>query len=200
MKLNQRGWLSPTWLKLVIAIALILGIFFRFANLEVKPYWFDETSTSLKLSGFTDVEVTQQILDGRVISIQDSDADFSHSTTWWNKAEGNTNYYLAQIINRTRHPLIVSDTYFVKVISLSHSLDRKVQFQLVVKPNIPRIPNGSDIFLYEPSPTLQAGLEKEYNLKPVTPRSSDSYGSDSDQPPALWQLFKRTRSSDANIR
>jgi uncharacterized membrane protein len=56
----------------VAVIAVILGIFFRFFALEKKAYWFDETFTSLRISGFTDRELVErfrQISD--VVSVGD---------------------------------------------------------------------------------------------------------------------------------
>ncbi|HEY9725415.1 MAG TPA: glycosyltransferase family 39 protein [Chroococcales cyanobacterium] len=64
-------WLPPTGLRFCILILLILGIFFRFVNLDRKPYWFDETFTSLRVAGYTETQMKQQILDGRVVSIQE---------------------------------------------------------------------------------------------------------------------------------
>ena len=34
-------------------IFLVVGVFFRFANLDAKVYWHDETYTSLRISGYT---------------------------------------------------------------------------------------------------------------------------------------------------
>ncbi|NET25716.1 glycosyltransferase family 39 protein [Okeania sp. SIO1I7] len=42
-----------TWLKIFIAITLILGICFRFINIDRKVYWYDETITSLRIAGYT---------------------------------------------------------------------------------------------------------------------------------------------------
>ncbi len=39
-------------LLLLITVILLLGIFFRFANLDSKVYWGDETVTSLRISGY----------------------------------------------------------------------------------------------------------------------------------------------------
>ena len=47
-------------LTLAIATAVILGVFFRFFALDKKAYWFDETFTSLRISGFTDQEVVEK--------------------------------------------------------------------------------------------------------------------------------------------
>jgi uncharacterized membrane protein len=48
---------------------LILGIFFRFYNLDRKIYWNDEAYTSLRLSGYTETEVIQQAFNGTVLSV-----------------------------------------------------------------------------------------------------------------------------------
>ncbi|HEY9601116.1 MAG TPA: glycosyltransferase family 39 protein [Allocoleopsis sp.] len=64
-------WLPPTGLRFCILILLLLGIFFRFVNLDRKPYWFDETFTSLRVAGYTEAQMRQQILNGQVISIQE---------------------------------------------------------------------------------------------------------------------------------
>jgi len=43
---------SFSWLNISLAIVIVLGIFFRFYNLGLKVYWFDETMTSLRASGW----------------------------------------------------------------------------------------------------------------------------------------------------
>jgi uncharacterized membrane protein len=102
----------------------------------------------------------------------------AQSETWWTKADDNVNHHLAQIIHRSHLPLVVSDAYFVRMLSLSHSLDSKVRVQLLTEPKIPQIPDVfSDVFLYYPSERLRKGLEKEYKIQPV-----DS--------PSLWKLEK----------
>jgi len=55
----------------LILILLIIGIFFRFFNLERKVYWHDEVYTSIRSSGYTGEVVVSQIFDGRLISIED---------------------------------------------------------------------------------------------------------------------------------
>jgi uncharacterized membrane protein len=49
------------WLQFLIIVVLVVGIFFRFANLEPKFYWIDETYTSLRVSGYTEAEMLKQI-------------------------------------------------------------------------------------------------------------------------------------------
>ncbi|MFN6570674.1 glycosyltransferase family 39 protein [Dendronalium sp. ChiSLP03b] len=60
--------LIPSWLRFLIVVLLVMGILFRFCNLDGKVYSGDETYTSLRISGYTVDEVKQQIFDGSVIS------------------------------------------------------------------------------------------------------------------------------------
>ena len=59
------------WLKILILLILAIGIFLRFVNLEEKVYWKDEVFTSLRVSGYTEQEVLDQIYDTQIIDIQD---------------------------------------------------------------------------------------------------------------------------------
>ena len=70
-KLLQNWVPPPNELRFLIIIILVLGLFFRFVNLDRKIYWMDETYTSLRISGYTESEVAQQLLEGQVISLQD---------------------------------------------------------------------------------------------------------------------------------
>ncbi len=58
-----------TWLKIFIAIILVLGICFRFINIDRKVYWYDETITSLRISGYTRGEFNDLLLNTGTISI-----------------------------------------------------------------------------------------------------------------------------------
>ncbi|MBR8837203.1 MAG: glycosyltransferase family 39 protein [Stigonema ocellatum SAG 48.90 = DSM 106950] len=48
-----------------------MGIFFRFVNLDRKIYWFDETYTLLRVSGYTEAEMLQQVFNGNLIKVED---------------------------------------------------------------------------------------------------------------------------------
>ncbi|MBE9128561.1 MULTISPECIES: glycosyltransferase family 39 protein [unclassified Coleofasciculus] len=63
--LNQQ----PKWLRNLIVVSIVLGIVFRFYNLDRKVYWYDETMTSMRISGYTQEEVVQQAFDGEVITV-----------------------------------------------------------------------------------------------------------------------------------
>jgi uncharacterized membrane protein len=54
------------------AIALLgLGIFFRFAYLDRKVYGLDESFTSLRISGFSEAEVVQDLSRTRVLGLEE---------------------------------------------------------------------------------------------------------------------------------
>jgi len=107
----------------------------------------------------------------------------SQADTWWNKKNSDTNPQVARIINQASHPLLVSgrDSYD-NLLSLSYLLEPKVRLQVVVEPNIPKLSKDfSDVFLFNPTKTLQNRFEKEknYKIEPVY------------QPGRLWHLEKR---------
>ena len=63
--------ISRNWLFFAIVIVLVIGIFFRFANLDRKFYWIDETYTSLRISGYTEAKMLQEISYQEIISPSD---------------------------------------------------------------------------------------------------------------------------------
>lgn len=54
----------------MVILLLVLGLFFRFFNLDRKIYWLDETYTSLRLSGYTKTEFVQQVVTGEIVSAE----------------------------------------------------------------------------------------------------------------------------------
>lgn len=56
-----------TWFKVLIIILLIVGIFFRFVNLDLKVYWHDEVYTSMRAAGYTRHEIDEEIFQDRII-------------------------------------------------------------------------------------------------------------------------------------
>lgn len=60
--------LAPNWLRFLIVVVLVVGIFFRFFNVDGKVYGHDETYTSLRISGYTTTEVRRQIFNNRVVN------------------------------------------------------------------------------------------------------------------------------------
>lgn len=107
----------------------------------------------------------------------------SQAKVWWNKGYSQYDPEVADIINKASQPLLISDDSPNIVIALSYLLNPKGIFQLVVIPNIPRIPESfSDVFLYRASETLRSGIEKEHNYK-VEPAQKN-------QELVLWKLTK----------
>ncbi len=69
---SKTYWALPgNWLRVLVIVLLVMGVFFRFANLGLKVYWHDETITSLHLAGYTGEDVRQRIFNGGVIGVQD---------------------------------------------------------------------------------------------------------------------------------
>ena len=60
-------FLAQNGLTLLLVLALLLGIFFRFAHLDQQLYWHDETFTSLRISGYNAIEVNQALFNGKVV-------------------------------------------------------------------------------------------------------------------------------------
>jgi len=69
-RLNSQNPSLDKSLRFLIVVVLVLGIFFRFANLGQKVYWIDETYTSLRISGYTEAELIQEVVDGQARSIK----------------------------------------------------------------------------------------------------------------------------------
>ena len=55
-------------LRFCLTTILILGIFFRFVNIEKKLYWYDETHTSMRIAGYTPQEIRSNLYTGSLIS------------------------------------------------------------------------------------------------------------------------------------
>lgn len=92
---------------------------------------------------------------------------------WWHKSYTRSRYVapVAEIINLSESPLVISDAEPGRILPLSHRLKPNVYLQLVVQSNIPLLPEQdfSDIFLYRPSEVLIEGIEQVYqaNLEKV---------------------------------
>lgn len=81
---------SPSWeidrlgFRGFIVILLILGIFFRFANIDNKVYWEDETYSSLRIAGYTAETVIQDLYNGQEIGVSDlQNYQYPSAETGW---------------------------------------------------------------------------------------------------------------------
>ncbi|MGB7271762.1 MAG: glycosyltransferase family 39 protein [Geitlerinemataceae cyanobacterium] len=70
--------LTPFWLKRSIVVLVILGLFFRFYNLDRKVYWNDEAMTSLRISGHTSTELIQNVYNTGLIEVGTLLADYQY--------------------------------------------------------------------------------------------------------------------------
>ncbi|MBX9256543.1 glycosyltransferase family 39 protein [Desmonostoc muscorum CCALA 125] len=70
-KLSVNLLTSASLFRFLIVILLVIGVCFRFVNLEKKLYWGDEVFTSLRISGYTRVELDKKLLDGDLVSVED---------------------------------------------------------------------------------------------------------------------------------
>jgi uncharacterized membrane protein len=59
------------WLQVLIVVLLVLGVFFRFANLGYKVYWHDEVYTSIRAAGFTREEIDRELFQNRIIPVKE---------------------------------------------------------------------------------------------------------------------------------
>jgi uncharacterized membrane protein len=90
----------------------------------------------------------------------------SQAELWWNKGLFKTRYnpQVAELINQSDRPLIISDSAIERVLSLSYLLKPQAQFQLVLQPKVSKIPDGFDhLFLYQPSIDLRQQIEAQYH-------------------------------------
>ncbi|MEG3923750.1 MULTISPECIES: glycosyltransferase family 39 protein [unclassified Microcoleus] len=70
-RLNSHKPSLDKWLRFLIIAVLVIGILFRFANLDRKFYWLDETYTSLRVSGYTEAEIITEISYQKITSPSD---------------------------------------------------------------------------------------------------------------------------------
>jgi uncharacterized membrane protein len=58
-------------LTILLALVLVLGVTFRFVNIDKKAYWDDEAFTSLRISGYTEYTLVKKVASQERISTQD---------------------------------------------------------------------------------------------------------------------------------
>jgi uncharacterized membrane protein len=63
--------LQPAWFKVALVGLLVLGIIFRFVNLDQKVYWHDEVYTSLRITAHTRGELVERAFNGEIITPAD---------------------------------------------------------------------------------------------------------------------------------
>ncbi|MEG4964594.1 MULTISPECIES: glycosyltransferase family 39 protein [unclassified Microcoleus] len=58
---------NSRWLMSLLAIGILLGIGFRFFEIDRKLYWHDEAYTSIRAAGFTRQEIDDELFQNRIV-------------------------------------------------------------------------------------------------------------------------------------
>jgi len=58
---------NSRWLMNLLAIGILLGIGFRFFEIDRKLYWHDEAYTSIRAAGFTRQEIDDELFQNRIV-------------------------------------------------------------------------------------------------------------------------------------
>jgi uncharacterized membrane protein len=61
----------PGWFPVLLIGLIIAGICFRIIHLDQRVFWDDEVTTAVRISGYTAVEVAQQLYTGKIVSFAD---------------------------------------------------------------------------------------------------------------------------------
>jgi uncharacterized membrane protein len=107
----------------------------------------------------------------------------ARADVWWSKEPQNYIQSASRIINAAPGPVVVlSDTWFIPVLSLEHKLRPDVRYLLTVEPRVPQIKeSAATVFVFQPSDHLRMELEKDYPLMLVDPAAN------------LWKLSTGVR-------
>ncbi|ACC83924.1 glycosyltransferase family 39 protein [Nostoc punctiforme] len=157
----------PSYLGIQVAVAYLLGTQIYNESVSRQNIWY----------AIVGLVIICGLISSKV---------YSQSETWWNKGISYGNPQVAQIINQTTRPLLISDALgnnYGNVFSLSYLLEPKVQFLLVQNQKIPKIPDKfADVFLFNPSDNWRETIERNYNLKTDIVYSDKYY--------SVWKLAK----------
>lgn len=147
---SSEPYFIPSYLGIQVTVAYLLAMQLYNGSVSRRSIWH--------------IIMTLVIICGLISSKVSSQAE-----TWWNKGMSYGNPQVAQIINQTTRPLLISGALgnnYGNVFSLSYLLEPKVRFLLVNNQKIPKIPDGfADIFLFNPSDTWRETIEKKYKFK-----------------------------------
>ncbi|MEH1971669.1 MAG: glycosyltransferase family 39 protein [Nostoc sp.] len=167
---STEPYLIPSYLGIQVAVAYLLATQVYNGNGSRRRIWH--------------IIMALVIISGLISSKVSSQAE-----TWWNKGMNYGNPQVAQIINQTTRPLLISDALgnnYGNVFSLSYLLEPKVRFLLVNNQKNPKIPDSfTDVFLLNPSDTWRETIEKKYKSKTDIVYSDNYY--------SIWKSAK-TRS------
>lgn len=173
---SSEPYLIPSYLGIQVAVAYLLATQLYNGNASRRSIWHIIMALVI-ICGLISYKVSSQ------------------AETWWNKGMSYGNPQVAQIINQTTRPLLISDALgdnYGNIFSLSYLLEPKVRFLLVNNQKIPKIPDGfADVFLFNPSDTWRETIEKKYKLKTDIVYSDNYY--------SVWKLTKLPKLRRRNI-
>ncbi|MEH2232263.1 MAG: glycosyltransferase family 39 protein [Nostoc sp.] len=173
---STEPYLIPSYLGIQLAVAYLLTTQLYNGSGSRRSFW--------------PIIMTLVIICGLISSKVSSQAE-----TWWNKGMNYGNPQIAQIINESNRPLLISDAFsnnYGNVFSLSYLLEPKVRFLLVKNQKIPKIPDGfTDVFLLNPSEAWGKTIEKKYKFKTEIVYSDNYY--------SIWKLAKTRNLRRRNI-
>lgn len=164
---NVQRYIIPCFLGIQLAVAYLLARLVNGANRN-KSRFCQVVMVTLFFLGIISCSMSAQ------------------AETWWNKRSDSNVLEVAPIINQSSHPLVITKAQGVILIApLSYRLDRDVNI-LLIQSSLPDIPEGfSEVFLYNPPPTLIPKIEQQYNLEPVSSSKNPNTGL-----AWLWKLEK----------
>lgn len=214
-KLPLRSWLLIITLTFIPAACLIVPDLILGGVRSINPRYLVPTWLGMQLAvtyliaaSIDRATINKQSVNGGSIlltilfvSSVVSCSVSSPAVLWWNKDFDKNQYnpWLASIINQSERPLVIaddskvaSDCFACRLMTLSYSLDPKVQLQLVLEPQVPKIPSGfSDVLLLNTSRNLSKTIEKTTPYKVVRIFRDRQF--------LLQKLIRPSRSSSATL-
>jgi uncharacterized membrane protein len=109
-----------------------------------------------------------------------SNIAISQTDTWWNKYDDSFNPAIAQIVNQTTDPVLMSFSGSVgQILSLSRLLDTETRLRIFRNSDVDELPNDTGtVFLLSPSKSLRDRLEEDKTYELVLDH----------QPGNLWHI------------
>lgn len=152
---NVSRYLIPVWISIHLTVT----------------YWL---SSRLTTGQARDSQIRRIVLIGLLVACLISDIVIVQSETWWTKKRSDRHPAVAEIINQSTRPLLVSHnarTDAIELISLSYKLDPDLPIFLSCDPAIAQIPGQFDeIFWFDTTPNRPTRFEvMGYVMESVQP-------------------------------
>ncbi|MBE9208276.1 glycosyltransferase family 39 protein [Nostoc sp. LEGE 06077] len=171
IKLGSEPYFLPSYLGIQIAVIYLLAAQLYNGSLARRRIW--QTIIALLIIG--------GLVSSRV---------YYQAETWWHKGASYHNLQVAQIINRSPRPLLISNAEginFGNVVSLSYLVEPRVRFKLVKNLIIPNISNTyTQVFLLDIANTWRQQLAPQDQSKLNLVYQDEYY--------SLWELRKNSDS------